>query len=422
VPKVLILCPTYDHAETLFASVGTARAQTFTEWEMAIIGDGSPERTYEIIDTLASEDGRIRGYRNPKDVRFGEPYRDPVIRGSDAEFVCHLSDDDLWAPTHLAEMVALLEYADWVNQAPIRILADGMIEWWPINQGTPAARAATQKRLGLSAGINYVAYRREAYLRLPEGWTSAPWEEGASDQYMWSKFHADPSISIASIAKTTALKLPSRQGRRSQFTPDQRLAELAPWMVKIGDPRMLPDLCRKGSVGRRLARLFAIHDTAACGTLEEAFEQSGIRPAPITTEPIPAVDGAAMVTPLTDGQRDEAWLAWAMLRVFAGGDDGKTRTQLLAKLESDELRMATAILALGRDCREAAIAAAETFRTLIPNSPRLVRIQGHLLAGAGRLSDAEEILTEMERRWPKDRETKRLRKGLSQPPVASPKE
>src|SRR5262245_33361572 len=114
--KVLILCPTFDHADALFASIASVRAQSFTEWQMTVIGDCAPERTRQSVGTMMAQDSRISARWHPKSVRYGEIYRDPVIRDSSAEFVCHLSDDDSWTPGHLSQMIALLEQAGWANQ------------------------------------------------------------------------------------------------------------------------------------------------------------------------------------------------------------------------------------------------------------------------------------------------------------------
>ena len=95
---VLILCPTFDHAETLLASTASVRAQKFRDWDLVVIGDGAPERTAEIMAAIGLADRRIRYEQHPKSARFGEVYRDPVIRASRAEVVLQLGDDDLWAP------------------------------------------------------------------------------------------------------------------------------------------------------------------------------------------------------------------------------------------------------------------------------------------------------------------------------------
>lgn len=315
-PKVLILCPTYDHVDTLYASIASVRAQHFTEWEMVVIGDGAPDRTFQIVDAITQEDPRIRAYHHPKSARYGEIYRDPVIRESEAEFVCHLSDDDIWMPDHLTQMIRLLEHAEWANQAPLRMLVGGGAEWWPINHGTPTMREAVTRHVTVSAGINYVAYRKDAYLRLPEGWTCAPWEAGTSDVYMWAKFFRNSSLSVASSAVTSAIKFPSSMGSRIRRTPEQRMAEITPWLARAAEPGFTDRICRSSSILTRMVTLFALHGAARCDNLEAAFKVSGFDPVSnaLPIEPRPALNGEPMLLPLTAAQLREAHYAWVLVQ------------------------------------------------------------------------------------------------------------
>ena len=233
--KVLVICPTFDHADTLFASIGSVRAQSFTDWEMAVILDGAPPRTSLVMNAIAGCDDRIHVYRHPKSERYGEAYRDPVIRGSNAEFICHLGDDDIFLHDHLSNLVEQLAQAEWVNQAPLR-LNPHLQEWLPANYGTGPMRRAMVEGKQITVGINYVAYRRDAYLRLPEGWSCAPWDAGASDVFMWSKFFNDKDLTVASSAVTSSLKFPSRIPTRQHRMPEDRLAEITPWLARAAAP------------------------------------------------------------------------------------------------------------------------------------------------------------------------------------------
>lgn len=316
--KVLVLCPTHDHADALFASIASVRAQSFTEWEMAVICDGAPPRTDRILEAICEQEPRVRVYRHPKGERFGERYRDPVIRESDAEFICHLSDDDIWLNSHLAQMVALLERAEWANQAPARFTPDGGLEWWPINHGTHVMRAACARQAPLSAGINYVAYRRSAYLRLPNGWTCAPPQARTSDVFMWSKFFRLPELSVASIASTTALKFPSRMNGRHLWTPEQRLAEISPWLARAADPDLPHRVRRSGRVLYRFIALFALHGSGA--DAHDSLARAGFSPVPDHHAPQIAVDGSPMILPLTEAQKQEIEQAHRFVSAFVRND------------------------------------------------------------------------------------------------------
>lgn len=307
-PEVLILCPTFDHAETLFASTASVRAQRFSDWEMVVIGDGAPERTAAIMASISETDRRIRYVEHPKSERFGEIYRDKVVRESKADVVLQLGDDDLWVPDHIDCMMDLLRDADWANQAPLRISADGIAEWWPINHGTAQVRSSIVRGVPVSAGPNFVAYRREAYLRLPEGWTCAP-PTGPSDAFMWAKFFRLPGLAVASTAATTALKFPSHMPDRSGLDSLRRLAELQPWLARIAEPGFVRRTCAGASIRSRMLALYGVHGVPATASWIEAMHQCGFEPAPETEDPRPARNGRTMILPLSPSQKDEAELA-----------------------------------------------------------------------------------------------------------------
>jgi hypothetical protein len=305
--SVLILCPTHDHSDALLASIASVRAQTFQDWEMVVLCDGSPQRTFEIVEAIKARDERIRSISFPKSERFGENFRDAEIRKSSARYICHLSDDDIWLPNHLDCMLELLSHGDWVNQAPLRVDEHGNMEWWFVNHGTPAMQKACAARKPLSVGINYAAYSKAAYLTLKEGWTCAPWSAGTSDVFMWSKFFRQGGFTIASNARTTAIKLPSTMGSRINSSPLERVAELGPWLARASEPGLERFMQRNSSVFIRLFRLFALH--GADESLEESLRKAGIRPADESEPTSIGVDGADMQIPLSATQMDEAALA-----------------------------------------------------------------------------------------------------------------
>ncbi len=314
---VLILCPTFDHAEALIASTASVRAQRFENWQLVVIGDGAPAKTREIMAEITAVDRRISYQAHPKTVRFGEIYRDPIIRQSDAEFVLQLGDDDLWAPDHIHCMLELLERSEWGNQAPIRVAPDGGAQWWPINHGTASMRASIVQGVPVSAGPNFVAYRREAYLRLVEGWTCAP-PPGPSDAYMWAKFFRLPTLDVASTAATTAVKFPSHVDGREELSSVQRLAELQPWLQRLSEPGFVRSLCAKASIYHRLRKLFGIHQAHLASSVDEALLMCGFSPAPLDALPSPARNGQPMTLPLSPAQLQEAERALEVCKLKHG--------------------------------------------------------------------------------------------------------
>lgn len=324
--EILIICPTHDHADALLMSIASVRAQSVEDWRMVVICDGSPPRTIEILEALRQQDPRIEFVVHPKGERYGEAYRDPVIRAASEPYVCHLSDDDLWAPDHLQTMVTMLSEADWASQGVLIVNQTRQAVWLFSNDGVGRRRNA-----GIPGrGLNNVAYRRAAYLRLPEGWTPAP-EGRASDKTMWAKFFAQPDLRVASSAAVTFVKLPSRLLRRD-YTATDRAAELGPWLARIGRPGMVPELRRQARVLGDM--LLQFNELAPIGrrSFEEALAELGLGAVPGREAATIGCDGAVMTLPLTPRQHGQAMFAFRSIQLFCNPDapSGPARDDWLA--------------------------------------------------------------------------------------------
>ncbi|TFF21900.1 glycosyltransferase family 2 protein [Jiella endophytica] len=311
--RTLIICPTHDHADALLMSIGSVRAQHDTDWRMVVICDGSPDRTTEILEHFAQQDPRITYVRHDKGERFGEAYRDPVIREASEAFVCHLSDDDIWTAGHLGNMTAMLEQADFAVQSPLLLDHSGAASWFVCNHGT------RRKRHIPPSGLNNVAYRRDAYLRLEKGWMPAP-PKAPSDVYMWNKFLARDDVSVACSARPSVLKLPSSAERRG-FSATFRAAELAPWLARVNAPGVFEAVLKSASVMELVSRSLPVHKAQLAVSFKAAMRRCGML---IVDEKAPgniAVDGAPMEIPMTRDQRAEAELAF--LAVKAGAPEAQ---------------------------------------------------------------------------------------------------
>ena len=59
-PKISIIVPVYKAEPYLHRCIDSILAQTFTDWELLLIDDGSPDSSGEICDEYASRDSRIQ--------------------------------------------------------------------------------------------------------------------------------------------------------------------------------------------------------------------------------------------------------------------------------------------------------------------------------------------------------------------------
>lgn len=106
-PRVSVLMPTYGHAAFIRRAVESLQAQTMGEWELIIVNDGSPDETGAVVGGLPP-DGRITHLELPENRGLGTALNLGLGHAS-APLVAYLPSDDVYHPTHLAELTAALD-------------------------------------------------------------------------------------------------------------------------------------------------------------------------------------------------------------------------------------------------------------------------------------------------------------------------
>lgn len=105
-PRVSVVMPVYNGAAYLDAAIRSVIGQTFTDWELLVIDDGSTDDSAAIA--AAHADPRIRLLRN--DGNRGLPYtRNRGIDEARGEYLAFLDADDIALPPRLATQVAFLD-------------------------------------------------------------------------------------------------------------------------------------------------------------------------------------------------------------------------------------------------------------------------------------------------------------------------
>lgn len=103
-PTVSIIMPVYNAECTLRTSVQSVRNQSYGQWELILIDDGSTDSSYSIARQLADFDTRIRVYHQinggPSSARN---YALDLSRGN---YIAFLDSDDLWHADRLTDLLA----------------------------------------------------------------------------------------------------------------------------------------------------------------------------------------------------------------------------------------------------------------------------------------------------------------------------
>ena len=105
---VSIVMPTYCCGDYLADSVASVRAQTWTDWELLMVDDCSPDGTYELAQKLAAEDDRIRLFQTPANSGPAAA-RNMALENARGKYVAFLDSDDLWKPEKLEKQIAFME-------------------------------------------------------------------------------------------------------------------------------------------------------------------------------------------------------------------------------------------------------------------------------------------------------------------------
>jgi glycosyltransferase involved in cell wall biosynthesis len=104
-PKVSVVIATYNYGHFLSEAIQSVLDQTFKDFEIVVVNDGSTDNTKEIID--AYKDPRIRYiYQDHIGVSAAE---NAGLRAARGEYVTGLGADDLYLPENLEMKVKLLD-------------------------------------------------------------------------------------------------------------------------------------------------------------------------------------------------------------------------------------------------------------------------------------------------------------------------
>lgn len=105
--KVSVIIPVYKVEKYIAATVRSVLKQTYKDFELLIVDDGSPDRSIEICQRF--KDPRIKIIRQPN--RGVAAARNTGIRQAQGEYIALLDADDLWVPEKLAKHVEHLDSA-----------------------------------------------------------------------------------------------------------------------------------------------------------------------------------------------------------------------------------------------------------------------------------------------------------------------
>ena len=99
--QISIVIPAYNAEEVLTETLLSVQNQTFTDWELVIIDDGSQDGTFNLASSFAQSDSRIRVVHQTNTGVAGARNKGIAEISSGSKAVIFFDHDDLWRPDAL---------------------------------------------------------------------------------------------------------------------------------------------------------------------------------------------------------------------------------------------------------------------------------------------------------------------------------
>jgi glycosyltransferase involved in cell wall biosynthesis len=108
-PVISVIIPAYNAGRFIADTLDSVIRQTFKDFEVVIVDDGSTDNTVELVKSWMEKDPRIRLIQQKN--TGGPAARNTAIANARGKFIAPLDADDLWFPRKLEKQLAVLSAA-----------------------------------------------------------------------------------------------------------------------------------------------------------------------------------------------------------------------------------------------------------------------------------------------------------------------
>jgi len=337
-PRFSVTVPAYNAERTLAETLESVLAQTFSDWELVVVDDGSTDGTRALAERFAARDPRVRVFTQ-ENRGSGGAYNAAVAHAR-GDLVVMLSSDDLLLPEHLATFDAAARDAVGAS-----VFTSG--GWYEYDDGsreaaTPEIRWTDPKGCALEELLEACFYGVGAVYRRPVYDVIGGFREDlfAEDYLFWL-------LALAHGFRHRHISAPLSLHRRNR---QQKSADAM--RMRETDVRVVTEMMRSGLLSpaqeaaarRSVARLRrAIHVRTLLGKVmsSDALDRAVARTRPAraaAARRLQARAGRAPAAPAArvppaSSDREQEGPAVAFVNNFAGPSLGGGEVQLLGLLK-----------------------------------------------------------------------------------------
>jgi teichuronic acid biosynthesis glycosyltransferase TuaG len=108
---VSIITPSFNSSKYIKETVDSVLSQTYENWELIIVDDGSKDSSANIIQDLTNTDTRIKGFYFDKNIGAAEA-RNVAIQQAKGKYIAFLDSNDLWELEKLEKQISFMQTED----------------------------------------------------------------------------------------------------------------------------------------------------------------------------------------------------------------------------------------------------------------------------------------------------------------------
>jgi len=107
-PLVSIITPMYNSEKFILKTINSVVNQTYSNWELLLIDDGSTDNTIQIVEDFKQKYTNIKLFQNPTNLGAAKS-RNKGILEAKGDYIAFLDADDLWKPIKLDLQIQFMQ-------------------------------------------------------------------------------------------------------------------------------------------------------------------------------------------------------------------------------------------------------------------------------------------------------------------------
>ena len=205
-PRVSTILPTFNGSRTIARAIESVLAQSFTDYELIVVDDGSTDGTAQVVRSFSERDPRVRLIQNAANLGLQKSLNVGLAAAA-GEYIARIDDDDRWIdPGKLAAQVSFLDanprYAVVGAQASV---ADAAGTRLSVTSTPIDDQNIRRAMLFVNPFVHISVMYRKSVVMEAGGYSEDPAVNYLEDYDLWMRLGRSPANKFASL-KTVAVE------------------------------------------------------------------------------------------------------------------------------------------------------------------------------------------------------------------------